>query len=377
MFTKRITLFRLLGFEVKIDMTWLILALLVTWSLAEGAFPFMYKGLKPSTYWLMGLGGTVLLLFSIVFHELCHSLVARHYGFPIKGITLFIFGGVAEMDEEPPFAKAEFFMAAAGPLASAVLAGMLYVIYQVASSNDWPVPVLGVTAYMGYLNIVLAVFNLVPAFPLDGGRMLRAGLWGWRDDFRWATRLAARIGSAFGMALILLGVFAFISGQIIAGMWWALIGMFLRGAAGMSYRQLLVQEVLKGEGVRRFMNSSPVVVPAAITLQELIEDYIYRYHFKMFPVVEQGRLLGSVGVEQVKAVDREAWAHTRVGDVMTPSSGDNTVAPETDAMKAWSQMRNTGQHRLMVARDARLLGLLSMRDLMEFLSVKFDLGEPE
>jgi len=373
MFTKSITLFRLFGFEVKIDLTWLFLGLLVAWTLARGVFPALYPGLDSLTYWLMGAAGVVVLLFSIVFHELAHSLVARHFGFPIKGITLFIFGGVAEMDEEPPTAKSEFLMAAAGPLSSLVLAAILLGVDRLSVAAHWPVTVEGVTAYLAYINFILAVFNLVPAFPLDGGRILRAALWGWWGDFRRATRIASNIGSGFGFVLVVLGVLAFISGNIIGGLWWALIGLFLRAAAGMSYQQLLVIEMLKGAPVRRFMKTPVVTVPPSITLQQLVEEYIYKYHYKMFPVEDGGRLMGLVDTEQVKAVAREEWDRRQVRDVMSARAADNTVPPEMDAVKAWKLMRGKGRSRLMVADGDRLLGIVSLRDLMEFLSLKLDL----
>lgn len=373
MFTKSITLFRLFGFQVKIDLTWLFLALLVSWTLAERVFPPLYRGLTPLTYWMMGVAGVIVLLFSIVFHELSHSLVARHFGFPIKGITLFIFGGVAEMDEEPPTAKAEFLMAAAGPLSSFVLAAALVGVNRLAVSAHWPVTVEGVTAYLAYINFILAVFNLVPAFPLDGGRILRAVLWGWRGDFRWATRIASNIGSGFGFALVILGVLAFISGNIIAGLWWALIGLFLRAAAGMSYQQLLVIEVLKGAPVSRFMKTLVVTAPPSITVHELVEDYIYKYHYKMFPVVDGERLMGCIDTEQVRSVSRNEWDRRQVHEVMSVCSADNTVSPGTDAVKAWKLMRGKGQSRLMVVDGDKLVGLVSLRDLMEFLSLKLDL----
>lgn len=373
MFTKSITLFRLFGFEVKIDLTWLFLGLLVAWTLAKGVFPSLYPGLEPLTYWLMGLAGVIILVFSIVFHELSHSLVARHYGFPIKGITLFIFGGVAEMDEEPPTAKSEFLMAAAGPASSLVLAAALLGLNHLSVTAHWPVTVVGVTAYLAYINFILAVFNMVPAFPLDGGRILRAALWGWRGDFRWATRIASNIGSGFGFVLVALGVLAFITGNFIAGVWWALIGLFLRAAAGMSYQQLLVVDVLKGAPVRRFMKTLVVTVPPSITVHELVEEYVYKYHYKMFPVVDGRRLLGGIDTERVKAVSREEWDRRQVRDVMYACSAANTVAPGMDAVKAWKLMRGKGHSRLMVAEGDTLLGIVSLRDLMEFLSLKLDL----
>lgn len=374
MFTRRYTLFRLFGFEVRLDLTWLVLAVLVTWSLASGLFPQITPGLDSRTYFWMGVIGTLGLLFSIVFHELSHSLVARRYGLPIGGITLFIFGGVAEMTQEPPNAKTEFLMAVAGPISSFVLALFFYELY-VYTASDVATPLNGLAYYLGLLNVILAVFNLVPAFPLDGGRMLRAALWGWKGDYRWATRIAARMGSGFGLVLIMLGVFAFLTGNIITGMWWFLIGLFLRGAAGMSYQQLMIRETMHGEQVARFMNPRPVTVSPDLRVQDLVDDYIYHHHFKMYPVVDGERLLGCVSTDQVKGLPREEWHRRAVADVMDRCTPDNTVSPKTDAMDAWMQMSRTGASRLLVEERGRLVGILSLRDLMQFMSVKFDLDQ--
>jgi Zn-dependent protease/predicted transcriptional regulator len=374
-FTKRFTLFRLLGFEVKIDLTWLLLALLVTWTLARGVFPAYFPGLSAETYWWMGIGGTAGLLVSIVFHELCHSLVARRYGLPIKGITLFIFGGVAEMEDEPPSPKAEFLMAVAGPVASIVLALLLAGAYTTAKQMSLPAAVTGVLYYLAYLNFLLAVFNLIPAFPLDGGRMLRAALWGWKRDIRWATRISSAAGSGFGLALIILAVLAVLQGNFIVGMWWFLIGLFIRTAAGMSYQRLLMQQTLRGEHVRRFMNASPVTAPRSISLQQLVEDYIYKHQHKMFPVVDNTTLAGCITTRDVKAIPREQWARTTVADVYKPCSGDNTIAADADALEALSLMTRTGNSRLMVVERGKLVGIIALKDLLRFLSLKLELDE--
>jgi Zn-dependent protease len=202
MFGKGITLFKLFGFKVKIDFSWLILGLLITWTLAEGLFPYQIKGLHPITYWIMGVAGALGLLFSIVFHELWHSLIARKFGLSMRGITLFIFGGVAEMTEEPPSPKAEFFMAVAGPISSVVLSLGLFAIFFIGAGAGWPKSITVVINYLAFLNLILAGFNLMPAFPLDGGRVLRSVLWGWKDNIRWATQVSSKIGGAFGIALI-------------------------------------------------------------------------------------------------------------------------------------------------------------------------------
>ena len=208
MFGRSMKMFKLLGFEVKIDLSWIVIAVLVTWSLAKGAFPAWYPNLTPMTYWTMGVVGALGLFVSIVAHEFCHSLVARQYGMSMKGITLFIFGGVAEMGDEPPTAKAEFMMAIAGPLSSLAIGGIFYLVYRGGEAGGWNTPVNAVTYYLFYINFILAAFNLLPAFPLDGGRVLRSILWGAKDNLRWATRVSSSIGSAFGLGLIFLGVSA-------------------------------------------------------------------------------------------------------------------------------------------------------------------------
>ena len=218
MFGRRVRLFKLLGFEVRIDLSWIVIAVLVTWSLADGLFPYLYPRLVKKVYWEMGVAGALGLFASIVFHEFCHSLVARKFGMAMKGITLFIFGGVAEMGEEPPTARAEFLMAAAGPLSSFFLSGVFYFIFQAGLSGDWPEPVNGVLRYLYGINALLAVFNLLPAFPLDGGRILRSILWGTKQDLQWATRISAGIGSGFGIVLIVLGIFRVLGGDIY-GVW--------------------------------------------------------------------------------------------------------------------------------------------------------------
>jgi Zn-dependent protease/CBS domain-containing protein len=374
-FTKQFTLFRLLGFEVKIDLTWLLLALLVTWTLAKGVLPAYFPNLSAETYWWMGISGTAGLLVSIVFHELCHSLVARRYGLPIKGITLFIFGGVAEMEDEPPSPKAEFLMAVAGPVASIILALLLAAAYTTAQQMGLPAAVTGVLYYLAYLNFLLAVFNLIPAFPLDGGRMLRAALWGWKRDIRWATRVSSAAGSGFGLALIILAVLAVLQGNFIVGMWWFLIGMFIRAAAGMSYQRLLMRQTLHGERVLRFMNASPVTAPRSISLQQLVEDYIYKYQHKMFPVVDGSTLAGCITTRDVKAIPRERWAQTTVADVYKPCSSDNTIAADADALEALSLMTRTGNSRLMVVERGKLVGIIALKDLLRFLSLKLELDE--
>lgn len=367
-------LFRVFGIDVKLNLTWLLLGLLITWTLAAEFFPNDYPGLAISTYWWMGVVGAIGILFSIVFHELSHSLVARYFGQPMGGITLFIFGGVAEMKEEPTSPKIEFLMAFAGPLASLVLALVFMLFEQVASTMGWPKPLIGIGSYLSYVNMLLAVFNLVPAFPLDGGRMLRAALWFWRRDLLGATETASRIGSGFGLALVFLGVFAFIQGQFIGGMWWLLIGAFLRTAAAATYRQLVVSEMLRDKPVRDFMQTQPVTVPPYVSIQTFVDDYVYHHHFKMFPVVDNGRLLGCINTGDIKQVARDQWSATRISQLVAPSSDANSVSPDTLASRLIAKMSRLGANsRYMVVDVDELVGVISLRDLKAYIALKLEL----
>ena len=375
MFGNRIKLFKLLGFEVRVDWSWIIIAILIAWSLSTGLFPFHYKNLSTGTYWVMGIVGAVGLFLSIIAHEFCHSIVARNYGMRMKGITLFIFGGVAEMGDEPPHPKAEFMMAGAGPLSSILIALIFYAVFRVGKAG-FPGPINGVVGYLAWINGILAGFNLLPAFPLDGGRMLRAALWHWKDDLRWATRVSSNIGSAFGILLIVLGVLNILNGNFIGGMWWFLIGMFLRGAAQASYQQLVTRRALEGERVKRFMKPDPVTVAPSTSLDTLVEDYIYKYHYKMFPVVKDGnKLIGCVTTNQVRETPREAWTKKTVGESLQPCSEENVVRPDDDAVKAMSVMRRSGNSRLMVAEGNHLVGVIALKDMLQFLSLKVDLDD--
>jgi len=373
MFGRKIHLFTIFGFKVGIDFTWFLLAILLTWSLAEGLFPFYYRGHSTAPYWWMGVAGALGLFLSIAFPEFWHSVIPHRFGLPMKGITLFIFGGVAEMEEEPPNAKTELLMAIAGPISSAVLGGLFLAAYWGGSAANWPRPVWGVLQYLGWLNLVLAIFNMIPAFPLDGGRVLRSILWAARGDLRWSTRIAAAFGSGMGVLLIVLGLLSLLTGNVIAGIWYFLIGMFIRGAAQMSYRQVLIRNALGGETISRFMEPHPVVVPPSISIQELVNDYIYRYHYKMFPVATNGTLIGCISARQVKDIPREQWDQRRVEEVLTTCSVDNTIPPDTDAMNALSLMNRTGNSRLLVVDGDHLVGIITLKDMLKFLDLKMDL----
>lgn len=377
MFTKRIPLFKLFGFGVAVDLTWLILAALVTWSLAAGLFPALYPELGQTAYWSMGVVGMIGLLISIVVHEFSHSLVARAYGMPIKGITLFIFGGVAEMNEEPVGPKPEFFMAIIGPITSLVVAAVFYALTLGVEAVGWPVTVSGVLSYLATINVILAVFNMVPAFPLDGGRVLRAALWGWKGNYLRATRIASNFGEGFGLLLILLAVFSVLGGNFIGGMWWFLIGLFVRGAAQASYQQTLVRQALQDVPISRFMTEQPITVEPSLSLDDLVDDFFYRHYFKTFPVVESSRIIGCVHLRDVKEVPRDKWRENRVRNIMRNCTEENTVEPKIDAAAALTSMLRSGAPRLIVAEGERLVGIVSQSDILRFLAVKLNLEGEE
>lgn len=370
---KRWTLLRLFGFEVRFDITWLMLVALVVWTLSAGYFPSLYQDLSMRTYIWMGVLAALGLIASLVIHELSHSLVARRFGMNIRGITLFMLGGAAEMAEEPPTPRAEFLMAAAGPAASLVLAAVFYLAATAFSQTDLPAPFLGIITYLAGINVILALFNLVPAFPLDGGRLLRAVLWAMRGDIRWATRIAANLGGGFGIALILLGIYSIFVGNFVSGMWAFLIGLFVRAAAASSYQQLVAREVLGGITVANVMTRNPVTVAPGVSVADLVENYLLGHNLKLVPVVADGRVSGIVDVRAAKSVPRERWDQRRVAEIATPLAQENTIRPDAGAHAALELMQRTGQSRLLVLDGDRLVGIVSLKDMLRILGLRIDL----
>ncbi len=377
MLGRRIQLFRPFGIPVRLDLSWFLVVGLISWSLATGIFPPLYPELTGSIHWTMGLAAALGLFASVVLHELAHALVARRYRLTIRGITLFIFGGVAEMESEPPNPKAEFLMAIAGPISSFFLAAILWGGAAIAQGAAWPQPVIGVLSTLAVINLTVAVFNLAPAFPLDGGRVLRAALWHWRRNLNEATFVSSRIGRGFGTALMILGVVAFVGGNVIGGMWWFLIGIFVRGAASSSYQQLVLKDLVEGQPVHRFMRSEPVTVAPTVSIAEWVEDYVYRHHYKMYPVVDGSRLLGCITVDRLQGVQRDDWSSTKVADLMESRSESNTVDAGTDTMELLTNiLKPGGRSRFMVVENDRLVGIIALKDLLELISLKLQIESP-
>jgi len=375
-FTKRVKLFNLFGFPLYLDLSWFIIAVLLMWSLARGYFPANYKGLAIHSYWLMGVIGAMALFASVVLHELGHALMARRFGVEMRGITLFIFGGVAEMANEPPSARAEFMVAIAGPLVSVFLSALFFLL-SLPGPERIPIEAYGVMRYLALINFVLVAFNMVPAFPLDGGRVLRAILWHLKDNLNWATRITSQIGGGFGTMLMVLGVvWLFTSGDFIGAIWFFILGMFLRGASAMSYQQLIIRRALEGEQVRRFMRPNPITVPTDITLDEFVRDYVYRHHYKLYPVMDNGRLLGSISTKQLRGLPPETWPDHTVGEVYQRYSPDNVIEDTADVTEALAKMNNQGVSRMVVVHEGELAGILALKDLMNFLALKIELENP-
>ncbi|RQD76691.1 site-2 protease family protein [Desulfonatronospira sp. MSAO_Bac3] len=372
MFGKSLNLFKIFGFQIKVDVSWLIIAVLVTWSLAVGFFPHFIEDLSPMGYWILGVIGALGLFFSILFHEFWHSWVARNYGVPIRGITLFIFGGVAEMEDDPQSPKSEFWIAIAGPLASIFLALVFFVLYNAAQFMGLGAAGIILFMYLALINTILAVFNMIPAFPMDGGRILRAVLWKWKGDQRWATRIAANMGSMFGLVLIGIGILNMLTGNVVGGLWYFVIGIFIRYVAQNAYRQMMIKSAVAGARVRSLMKR-PVYVSPDITLARLVEEYVYQFHFKMFPVVDQGKLLGCITTRQIGSIDRHQWGDTLVRHVYIPCSDNNTIHPNTDILYALNRMNQEGQSRMMVVDNGILMGMISLKDIMGYLSARMEI----
>ena len=369
----RIALCSLFGIRVELDWSWLLLAVLVTWSLATGFFPRRHPGLAPETYWWMSVVGMAGLVASLLIHELSHCLVARRFRIPINGITLFIFGGVAELGDEPPSARAEFLMAAAGPAASLALGLGFHGLSDALVAADAAEPITAVAGYLRLLNLTIGGFNLVPAFPLDGGRMLRALLWWRRGSLHDATERAAKVGSLFGALLIAAGLLLIVTGQVIGGIWWCVIGLFVRNAAQGSYVQMVLRETLTGVPVRRLMTPRPVVVPPSITLRELVDGYLYRFHFDLFPVVQHDRLLGWIGSRQVKATPHDQWDRVTVAQLLEPVSEGNCVDAGADTAQVLRAMSRSGNHRMLVTEAGRLVGVVALADLVQIVARHLEL----
>lgn len=375
MFGSGLTLFKIFGFEIRVDLSFLLIAALVAASLASGYFPAVHEGLARATYWALAVLAVVGIFASIVLHELGHSLVARRFGIEMRGITLHLFGGAAELESEPTSATAELWIAVAGPATSFLLAAIFRLGAVAAagvSSGDLPVEML--LRYLASLNLVLAIFNLLPAFPLDGGRILRAALWLRSGDHDRATTLATRIGAGLGFGLAALGALQILAGHLGDGLWTVLIGFFIRSAAIASGLDLATRRMLGTATVARFMTADPVTVPVDMAISRFVEEVVYRTRHDTYPIVDgAGHPRGLATVGALHAVARESWPTTSVLEIAQPIDDAATVASTLPASQALDLMRKAGRSRLLVVDDGRLVGLLTLKDLLETLTLKMSI----
>ncbi len=374
MFTNRLNLLRISGIKIGIDFTWIFIAILLSWSLAVGYFPFLYPHLGAGTYWLMGITGMISLFVCIILHELGHALTAKHYGIPTEQITLFIFGGLAEIKKDPPTPKIELFVSIAGPIVSFLIALSMYALTSIGEAYKWPIQVVGITAYLAWINVFIASFNLIPAFPLDGGRILRAILWGWKNNVRWATEVVTNLGLAFGLFLIFLGLFFFITVNIIGGFWMIIIGLYIRYAAYSSRTQFYTLDTLRGNKVAKYMTTNPISVPPDISISDFISKYVYESHHHLYPVCENDTLLGYISIQEVKTRPPEEWPITHVKSVMVPRDKLHTVTAQTEAQEALNLMYQPPESgTLLVVEGNRLVGILTAQNILKLISLKLEL----
>ena len=372
---------RALGIPIRIHASWFLVFFLATWSLSTGYLPDSLPGLSPERYWTMGAVAAILLFFSVLLHELGHSYVALYYRIPIEQITLFIFGGVAHMRREAPSPKAEFLIAVAGPAVSFAIGGICFLLVVVAETVQRQQGLQGVImlgVLLGMVNVQLGLFNLIPGFPLDGGRVLRAGLWAWGKDFYRATRQAAVVGLAFGAIFGLVGlivVYGAASGELPASMmsnggWVVFIGMFLFAAALASRRQAVLRQSLATIPIRDMMVTTVVSIPAQCTLHEAVNQYFQAYGYGGFPVLDDRRLVGLVTVFEVQSVAPALWAWRQVEQVMRPVSESLVITPEVPVIHAMERMARGGWDRLVVMQDGEIVGLVTQSAIVHVLQLR-------
>ncbi|HIC96150.1 TPA: site-2 protease family protein [Candidatus Bipolaricaulota bacterium] len=371
-----LSLGRVLGIEIQLDYSWFIIFILIAWSLAVGYFPQGYPGWPPGLYWSLALLTSLLFFGSVLVHELAHSLVARRHGTPVRNIRLFIFGGVAQITEEPKSARDEFRFTIVGPLTSLGLGLAFGVIWWVSRGRDSTAPLAALAQWLSFVNFMLAGFNLIPGFPLDGGRILRSLVWAVTNDLRRATRLAVTSGRIVAFLFILAGVMLFFRGMWINGLWLAFIGWFLENAAAQSWRQFTLQELLQGHKVREILipDSDWPQVPPELPLQELVEEHILTSFRRCLPVIEGGRFLGVVTVHKLREVPRDRWATTRVAEVMIPFEQVKTIAPEAELLNALRLMTQEDLNQLPVVSGGDLVGMLARDKVLAFIQTRAELG---
>ena len=362
---------RILGIPIGLDYSWFVIFGLLTWMLAGSYYPAEFKNWPPLMYWLVGAATALLLFVSVLLHELGHSVVALRYNIPVRSITLFLFGGVAQIGAEPPSAVAEFLIAIAGPLVSLTLAVVFYAVEPLVAGME---PLLGLVKYLAYINLALVLFNLIPGYPLDGGRVFRAIVWAITKNMRRATLIAANVGRFFAMVFIFVGVWQMFSGNFGGGLWIAVIGWFLDNAASAQVHQVMFQGLLVGHRVSQAMNTQCASVLGSLTLQDLVDKHILTSGQRCFLVNRSDDTVGLMTLHRIKEVPRSEWVTTSAAQVMLPWEELKRVAPDAELWAALQEMDRDGVNQMPVTRDHKVIGMLSREDVITFLRTLQELG---
>jgi Zn-dependent protease len=372
MFKNSIRLFTLFGIPINIHVSWLIIFFLITWSLAAGYFPQQHPNWDPRLYWVIGVITSLLFFLSVLLHELSHSVVARLRGMEVRDIVLFVFGGVSEIKDEPSSAGAEFVMAFVGPLTSFIIGGICFGAYLLLRNVSEPAA--ATARYLFWINILLGAFNLVPGFPLDGGRVLRSIVWGITRNLEKATRWAVHSGMFVAYGLIFLGIWTVFHKNVVGGLWFIFIGWFLNNAAQSALSQSIIRHMLSGHTVQEVVNRDCPQVPEDLPLDVLVHDHILAEGRRCLPVVEDGHIVGIVTVHNVKQAPRDQWPRIHVRDVMVPMEQVKAVGPEQDLWTAFRKMGEENVNQLAVMEGGRFVGMVGRNTLMDFIRLRADIG---
>lgn len=366
-----IKLGKIMGIPVGLHTSWFLVFALVTWSLAVGYFPREYPSLQPVAFWGLGVITSLLFFGSVLVHELGHSIVALRNKIPVHGVTLFIFGGVAQIGREPSDAGTEFRIAIAGPLSSLVLAAGFAGLWWL----DRAIPYLAApSVWLMRINLMLALFNLIPGFPLDGGRVLRAALWYFSGSFHRATQIATFTGQLFAFGFIGLGVLVILNGNLINGLWLVFIGWFLQNAAAATYAQTALQKSLRDITVAQAMTRDCQLVPPHMPLSQLIENYVLTGGQRCFFVTEEDRLRGLLTLTDMARIPRMEWAHTTAGEVMIPWDRIVRVRPDMALLAALQAMDDANVNQVPVLVGEELVGILSREQVLRYIRTRSELG---
>lgn len=363
---------RIAGINIEANVSWLVVVVLLAFSLAVTWFPSAAPRQSAATYWILGFIASLLLFASVLLHELAHSLVARARGLPVSSITLFIFGGVSNLQQEPQSPGVEFVMAIVGPLTSLVI-GAVSLFLGLAIGHNSPL-VSATLNYLGIANLLLGVFNLIPGFPLDGGRVLRSILWKATGSMQKATRWASLVGQAVAYLFILWGILQLFTGNFIGGLWIGFIGWFLLQAAQAANSQVMLDSVFKGATVGQLMSPPPATAPANISLQQLVDEYILPLGIRSIPVVQGDQLVGLITLSDIRHVPREQWSQTPVGYAMIPLDRLHAVQPQQGLNEVLPLMAGNDVNQLPVVDNGRLAGMLSRDAILRYVEVRRGLG---